>query len=99
MEGREEWKRDEEGRGWRCGGRKGKAKGKGMDEKTKEEGEKGGRTGKRNLDPRISRNIDATERDNAFASPCTFETNHSVVLCPHRISFSHTLLKVFRHGA
>jgi hypothetical protein len=52
MEGREEWKRDEEGRGWGCGGREGKAKGKGMDEKTKEEGgEKGGRTGKRNLDP------------------------------------------------
>ena len=82
MEGREEWKRDEEGRGWGCGGRKERLK----DEKTKEKGgEKGGRTGKRNLDPRISRKIDATERDNAFASPCTFETNHSVVLCPHRI--------------
>jgi hypothetical protein len=48
-------KRDEEGRGWECGGRKGKAKEKGMDEKTKEEGGgKGGRTGKRNLDPEFS---------------------------------------------
>jgi hypothetical protein len=39
-------KRGGEGRGWGCGGRKGKAKGKGMDEKTKEEGEKGDRTGR-----------------------------------------------------
>jgi hypothetical protein len=45
-------KRDEEGRGWGCGGRKGKAKGKRMDKRTKEEGgEKGVRTGKRNLVP------------------------------------------------
>jgi hypothetical protein len=54
-EGRVEERRGmktEEGRGCGCGGRKGKAEGEGMDEKTKEEGgENGGRTGKRNLDP------------------------------------------------
>jgi hypothetical protein len=82
-------KRGGEGRGWGCRGRKGKAKGEGRDGKTKKDrGEKGGGTWKRKLDLRSSRQIDATELDNAL-SQLTFETNHSVVLCPYRILFCH----------
>jgi hypothetical protein len=64
-------KRDGEGRGWGCRGRKGKAKGEGRDGKMKKgRGEKGGGTWKRKLDLRSSRQIDATELDNA-SSPLT----------------------------
>jgi hypothetical protein len=55
-------------------------------ERRKNRGEKGVGTRKRKLDLRSSRQIDATELDNAL-SQLTFETNHSVVLCPHRILF------------
>jgi hypothetical protein len=49
-------KRDGEGRGWGCRGRKGKAKRKGRDGKTKKDrGEKGRGTRKRKLDLRSSR--------------------------------------------
>jgi hypothetical protein len=58
--GREEWKRGGRGRGW--GGRKGRGGREGLKEREgKERGEKGGGRGReRNLDPRCSRQIDAT---------------------------------------
>jgi hypothetical protein len=55
-------------------------------ERRKNREEKGVGTRKRKLDLRSSRQIDATELDNAL-SQLTFETNHSVVLCLHRILF------------
>jgi hypothetical protein len=55
-------------------------------ERRKNRGEKGVGTRKRKLDLRSPRQIDATELDNAL-SQLNFETNHSVVLCLHRILF------------